>query len=581
MPTSSKAITETPFARAVYNELCCGPPGLWVEVSGADQPRAVEIIAEVCRDRGFPFYRWSPSLGLVASTNGVELPSLATANNPANTFLTVEKVIQLFQLFCSVTKQEMETAANDRPLVVVFLIEMADRIVREDSPPQLLDAISKLMDFGPGVGVSPIFLSKKAKYPTDFLTRMVPVTWLPMNQEETINVIRTIATMEGDLDESEDSLQNIYSACRGMSVDFVKTTAARSLRFRNKIDPSFLSQAKAETVASQLGVEIRKPRFKFSDIGGLAGAKDQVIGSLRLARMAERIIREADKDEPDAAHLEKVCAEFTRGREEWAPTVEDAIGLARKMKEYPPRGVLLYGVAGSGKSMFTEGVAGEMEMPLLVLRVTDFLNKFVGASEENFHKVLMLAEHISPCGLQIDEVEKMFAGANNPNGSGVEAHIKGQYLSWLQDHRSEVYVMMTCNDIQIFIDSPELIRSGRCDATYFFDVPTSAELTQIWEIYRAKFGVPAGYKTPKSVGWTGANIVDCCRRALEAGITLEEAAKFVRPPDTNPGSTLEKQRDIAVSQNFLAAAYPGFYTGPESGRSAKRSPASGRSEHRN
>lgn len=169
----------------------------------------------------------------------------------------------------------------------------------------------------------------------------------------------------------------------------------------------------------------------------------------------------------------------------WLLPRRDAFGPeARAYGLPPPKGVLLVGVPGAGKSLTAKAIATAWQMPLLRLDAGGLKSKFVGESEQNFRRACALAETVSPCVLWIDELEKALAGATGPAGDGgVAADALGALLSWMQDRKGSVFVVATANDVRAL--PPELLRKGRFDELFFFDLPSEEERI---EILRASLG---------------------------------------------------------------------------------------------
>ena len=145
-----------------------------------------------------------------------------------------------------------------------------------------------------------------------------------------------------------------------------------------------------------------------------------------------------------------------------------------------PRGVLLLGVPGCGKSLSAKAVAMEWKLPLLKLDTSTLYNKFIGESEKNFKRAMVTAERMAPVVLWIDEIEKAFASGGGEDG-GVSQRILGNFLSWMQERTGDVFVVATANDIERL--PPEFLRKGRFDEIFFVDLPDQATREQIFRIH--------------------------------------------------------------------------------------------------
>jgi hypothetical protein len=149
-----------------------------------------------------------------------------------------------------------------------------------------------------------------------------------------------------------------------------------------------------------------------------------------------------------------------------------------------PKGILVVGMPGCGKSMIAKATAHLFGLPLLRLDVGRLLGKYVGESEENLRRAIRVTESVSPCVLWIDEVEKAFAGAVGDDGGGVAARMFGFFLTWLQEKTSTVYVVATANAVKKI--PPEFQRKGRFDEVFFVDFPSAQECREICEIHLEK-----------------------------------------------------------------------------------------------
>jgi SpoVK/Ycf46/Vps4 family AAA+-type ATPase len=148
-----------------------------------------------------------------------------------------------------------------------------------------------------------------------------------------------------------------------------------------------------------------------------------------------------------------------------------------------PKGILLMGVPGCGKSLCAKAVAHEWQLPLLRLDPGLLYNKYVGDSEKNFRRALATAERMAPIVLWIDELEKAFTSTGEQDG-GVSQRVFGGFLSWLQERRGDVFVVATSNDVSAL--PPEFIRKGRFDEVFFVDLPDSEARRAIFQIHLAR-----------------------------------------------------------------------------------------------
>jgi hypothetical protein len=160
---------------------------------------------------------------------------------------------------------------------------------------------------------------------------------------------------------------------------------------------------------------------------------------------------------------------------------------ARQFGVEPPKGVIVLGVQGCGKSLCARAVAGEWNLPLVKFDTAAVYDKYIGETEKRIRKVFKVAEGLAPCVLWIDELEKVFAGSGPDSASvdaGVSSRLLASFLSWMQDRKAPVFVAATCNNVTAL--PPELIRKGRFDELFFVDLPNMAERKQIFAIQLTK-----------------------------------------------------------------------------------------------
>ena len=150
-----------------------------------------------------------------------------------------------------------------------------------------------------------------------------------------------------------------------------------------------------------------------------------------------------------------------------------------------PKGIMIIGMPGCGKSLTAKATASLFEIPLVRLDVGRLLGKYVGESEQNMRKALQLSEAISPCVLWIDEIEKAFAGVGGDGGGNdVTTRLFGQFLTWMQEKENTVFIVATANDISKM--PAEFLRKGRFDELFFVDLPNWEERKKILDIHLKK-----------------------------------------------------------------------------------------------
>ncbi len=187
------------------------------------------------------------------------------------------------------------------------------------------------------------------------------------------------------------------------------------------------------------------------------------------------------------------------------------------------------------------------------------MGSLVGSTEANIRQALKIADAMAPSILFIDEIDKGLSGVANSGqtDSGVSARLFGYFLSWLNDHESDVFVVATCNDISRL--PPEFSRSECFDGIFFVDLPGVAQKRTVWRMYIEKFGLDTTQPKPVDADWSGAEIRACCRLAALLDVSLVEAAQNVVPVARTAYETVERLRNRA-SGRCLSADQPGIYT---------------------
>jgi SpoVK/Ycf46/Vps4 family AAA+-type ATPase len=157
---------------------------------------------------------------------------------------------------------------------------------------------------------------------------------------------------------------------------------------------------------------------------------------------------------------------------------------AKKYELPAPKGVLITGVPGCGKSLTAKAIAAAWGLPLLRMDIGKIFAGLVGSSEQNMRTAIRTAEAIAPCVLWIDEIEKGFSGASGTGDSGTSSRVFGSFLTWMQEKTKSVFVIATANNIDKL--PPEFLRKGRFDEIFFVDLPTKAERRIIWNVHLKK-----------------------------------------------------------------------------------------------
>lgn len=315
------------------------------------------------------------------------------------------------------------------------------------------------------------------------------------------------------------SREKAIDAAIGLTADEASNCYAKSLVTARKIDPAIIAAEKQRVIAREKVLTWYDPDPRGLDaIGGLENLK---------AWLTERKLA------------------FTKQARDY--------GLPS------PKGCLLVGVPGCGKSLTAKAIAAAWQLPLLRLDLGALRSKYVGESEGNIRRALSVAETIAPCVLWLDEIEKALAGATGPAGDGgVAADALGAVLGWMQERTAGVFVVATSNDVSAL--PPELLRKGRFDELFFVDLPTRVERAAIIRTTLRQFGrnpdtIDGSALAEVTEGFSGAEIAalvpDAMFQAFAEGareINIRDlviAASCVVPLSTTAKERIDKMKEWA------------------------------------
>ncbi|MHB8764769.1 MAG: AAA family ATPase [Deferrisomatales bacterium] len=255
---------------------------------------------------------------------------------------------------------------------------------------------------------------------------------------------------------------------------------------------------------------------------------------------------------------------------EWLKKRDKAFSDRAKDYGLPnPKGILIIGVQGTGKSLTAKATSALWRLPLLRMDLGKVFGSLVGESEERIRKALALAETISPCILWIDEIEKAFSGLSSTGDSGTSARVFGTFLTWMQEKENPVFVIATGNDIANL--PPELMRKGRFDEIFFVDLPSYEERAEIFRVHLSKVRpVIRNYDVPmlagETEGFSGAEIEQAIINAMynafdeaEREFSTEDILRGIReviPISKLMAERIEKLREWAAERTRRANKDP-------------------------
>jgi len=334
----------------------------------------------------------------------------------------------------------------------VFILEDFHGFIDERSPnaPMIVRQLRDVAAPFRGARKTIVILSPVLKIPPELEKEITVLDLQLPDMEELAGVLdATVAEVEDnprvELNLDGDARESIVQAMTGLTRTEAENALAKAIVTRSRLDPEDvpLLLAEKEQIIRKSGMlEFYSTPEQFGSIGGLENLK---------------------------AWLRQRAAAFTEAAR--------AYGLPN------PKGLMLVGVPGCGKSLSAKAVASEWNMPLLKFDLGRVYGQYVGQSEENMRRALKMAEAVSPCILWIDEIEKGLAGmkGGGQNDGGVAVRVFGTLLTWMEENDSPVFTIATANNIDGL--PPELLRKGRFDEIFFIDMPSPAERASILAIH--------------------------------------------------------------------------------------------------
>lgn len=361
------------------------------------------------------------------------------------------------------------------------------------------------------------------------LEKEVHILELPYPDSKDIEAIHKKVCIEYNINSNTEPDNDLIEAALGLTI--MEAEKAFALAY---IESGSLSSTEVPLVIREKENVIKKsgyleyyhPKETMTDVGGLSNLKDWLV---------------------------KRGRGFDKGAKEFGLTY--------------PRGILLLGIPGTGKSLTAKAIGNEWHFPLLRLDMGKIFGGIVGESERNIREALNIAEAIAPSILWIDEIEKGMSGFSSSGSTdgGTTARVLGTFLTWMQEKEKPVFVVATANDISQL--PPELLRKGRVDEIFFVDLPTEAEREEIIKIHlKKKNRNPEKFDSKKlskiSKGFSGAELEEVVKEALfqaydkEREIQdsdIEEAIAKTFPLSRTMQETIEKMRKWAKSRAVSAS----------------------------
>ncbi|MEK5400468.1 AAA family ATPase [Paenibacillus sp. FSL K6-2859] len=341
----------------------------------------------------------------------------------------------------------LEFIKNDTETHTIYVLQ-SFHFFLEDNP-MVLQLLKDLINHCKSHAKSIIFLSCRIVLPVEIEKEVAVLDFDLPNLEELGQILDDILSPSGNAIEVSNRKRILESAL-GLTAAEAENAFSLAIvvhKALNEESVKTIQQEKANIVKKSGMMEFIPPTNTINDIGGASNFKEWA--QKRLKAFTEE---------------------------------------ARKFGIQPPKGVVLTGIAGNGKSAMAKGLGNFWQLPILRFDVGSVFGSLVGQSEDNMSRALKMAETIAPCIVWIDEIEKAFSGLSSSGSSdgGTTSRVHGYFLTWLQEKKENVFVLATANNIRTL--PPELTRKGRFDEIFWFDLPEPEDRKEILSIHLRKRG---------------------------------------------------------------------------------------------
>ena len=324
----------------------------------------------------------------------------------------------------------------------IFILKDYDNFLKDLSVVRKLKNLSKILKTQPK---NIIIISSELSIP-DSLKELITIVEFPLPSYQEIydELTRLVKSLQQPV--TETTINNLTVACQGLSMERIRRVLSKIIAQYGEISdsstPLILEEKKQIIQKTQL-LEFCLADKKLSDLGGLNNFKN------------------------------------------WLKIRSNAFSLSALEYGLPyPKGLLMVGVQGTGKSLAAKIIAYEWNLPLLRLDFGRLFASLVGQSESRIRKMITIAEALSPCILWVDEIDKAFASSQNTGDNGTTNRVLATFITWLSEKTSPVFVVATANNIDWI--PPEVIRKGRFDEIFFLGLPNLEERKAIFKVHLSK-----------------------------------------------------------------------------------------------
>jgi SpoVK/Ycf46/Vps4 family AAA+-type ATPase len=422
-----------------------------------EERRIEQTLRLVAAERRKKLYGWTLTNGIVPLDGYEALPIDQATRNPVHAldYIATSQESALFLLKDFHPFLDDLRPAGDQAVIVRKLRDITNHLKESR---KTLVILSPILHFPTELEKDVTVLDYSLPTPEE----------LSQSLDRVIRSAREISGVRLKLDA--ETREKVMNAARGLTCTEAENVFAKSLVMTRQLDLDVIVAEKKQIIRRSQLLEYFEAEEDMSFVGGMSLLKDWL--AKRALAFSER---------------------------------------ARRFGLPEPRGLLLLGVQGAGKSLVAKAVASQWQLPLLRLDLGRLFSELVGSSEQNMRTALRMAESVAPCVLWLDELEKGLGGvaSSHLSDAGTTARVFGSFLTWMQEKTSPVFVIATSNDISIL--PPEALRKGRFDEIFFIDLPSLDERREIFAIHLARRGRdPIAFDLNRlarqSEGFSGAEI---------------------------------------------------------------------------
>ena len=437
-----------------------------VFVESIDEEYVVNQLRQIASQLGLIFYQWSVTTGL---QRGFKEGPYYQTGDPEKMIRTVLSLIK-----------------SDRSESGLFALKDFDKHLENSI---LLRLFKDLVNLIKNTKNTIVIVSPEYKLPKDIEPEAAHIVGGYPDEKEIASVLKGtfnefIKNEKGRISLTVDEIQKIIKSLKGLSVQ----------QIRNVINQCFIDDHLID----------------IKDLNTIESCKKKLFDQEGLL---EFCITEDKENIANFDHLKR-----------WLNERKESF-LWETSSLPPPRGVLLMGVQGCGKSLAVKAVAKELGLPLYRLDIGRLYSQYIGQTEQNLRKALATVDKLSPLCLWIDEIEKGFAASAGESDGGVSQRVLGTFLTWMQERKSKCFLAATANDIYRL--PPEFLRKGRFDEIFFVDLPDQEIRTSLFVIHLGKRGLnPEKFDckllAEKAADFSGAEVEQAIISALYRASSKKE-----------------------------------------------------------